>query len=346
MNEQASPAFWPARGDLHDGRAFVLKEDVIFTVLAQEGGISWMNARHPQSGGSFIIATAVSDEEEERATRLLKNEFALRDQLQDGWAIRAVASTQYRGRFALVYAPFAFELLARRAGTAISGISRFIELAIRICAPLRQMHLQSLIHGDIKPGSIFMHHDGTCRLGSFGLSSSTSGAFSQTRLAVSGGTPAYMSPEHSTRTQRAVDGRSDLYSLGMVLYELLTGRLPFELGADDQTNWAHYHIASEPLAPGQVRPDVPAMLSTIILTLLEKKPEKRYQTVDGLIADLRRCQATLTADGDIASFTLRQSIWRTLCLPPIRRPARLLPRSSGSGRAAFRSWSLSAGLPG
>ncbi|ENA0609869.1 AAA family ATPase [Enterobacter bugandensis] len=303
MNEQASPAFWPARGDLHDGRAFVLKEDVIFTVLAQEGGISWMNARHPQSGGSFIIATAVSDEEEERATRLLKNEFALRDQLQDGWAIRAVASTQYRGRFALVYAPFAFELLARRAGAAISGISRFIELAIRICAPLRQMHLQNLIHGDIKPGSIFMHHDGTCRLGSFGLSSSTSGAFSQTRLAVSGGTPAYMSPEHSTRTQRAVDSRSDLYSLGMVLYELLTGRLPFELGADDQTNWAHYHIASEPLAPGQVRPDVPAMLSTIILTLLEKKPEKRYQTVDGLIADLRRCQATLTADGDIASFT-------------------------------------------
>jgi len=303
MNEQASPAFWPAQGDLHDGRAFVLKEDVIFTVLAQEGGISWMNARHPQSGGSFIIATAVSDEEEERATRLLKNEFALRDQLQDGWAIRPVASTQYRGRFALVYAPFAFELLARRAGKAISGISRFIELAIRICAPLRQMHLQNLIHGDIKPGNIFVHHDATCRLGSFGLSSSTSEAFSQTRLAVSGGTPAYMSPEHSTRTQRAVDSRSDLYSLGMVLYELLTGRLPFELSADDQTHWAHYHIASEPLAPGQVRPDVPTMLSTIILTLLEKKPENRYQTVDGLIADLRRCQATLTADGDIACFT-------------------------------------------
>jgi hypothetical protein len=105
MNKEASPAFWPARGNLHEGRAFVLKEDVIFTVLAQEGGISWMNARHPQSGGSFIIATAVSDEEEERATRLLNNEFALRDQLQDSWAIRAVATTQYRGRFALVYAP-------------------------------------------------------------------------------------------------------------------------------------------------------------------------------------------------------------------------------------------------
>ncbi|HHA2342877.1 TPA: ATP-binding protein [Enterobacter hormaechei subsp. xiangfangensis] len=302
MNEHTSPAFWPARGSLHEGRAFVLKEDVIFTVLAQEGGISWMNGRHPQSGGSFIIATAVSDEEEERATRLLKNEFALRDRLHDGWAIRPVASTQYRGRFALVYAPFCFELLACRAGKAISGIARFIEMAIRICGPLRQMHLHNLIHGDIKPGAFFVHHDATCRLCSFGLSCGTSDAFSQSRLAASGGTPAYMSPEHTTRTRRAVDSRSDLYSLGIVLYELLTGRLPFELSADDQTNWAHYHIASEPLAPGRVRPDVPGMLSTIILKLLEKNPENRYQTVDGLIADLRRCQATLTAEGEIVDF--------------------------------------------
>lgn len=87
-----------------------------------------------------------------------------------------------------------------------------------------------------------------------------------------------------------------------MLYELLTGRLPFELSADDQTNWAHYHIASEPLAPGRVRPDVPGMLSTIILKLLEKNPENRYQTVDGLIADLRRCQATLTVEGEIVDF--------------------------------------------
>jgi hypothetical protein len=201
MNEHEQPAFWPAQGNLHQGRVFVLKEDVIFTVLAQEGGIAWMHARHPHSGGSFIIATAVSDEEEERATRLLKNEFALRDVLQDSWAIRAVASTQYRG--ASRWCTPRFRLSCWRGARAGRSRDRALyrdgDPDLR---PLRQMHLQNLIHGDIKPGSIFVHHDATCRLGSFGLSCSLSDAFSQTRLAVSGGTPAYMSPEHTTRTQR------------------------------------------------------------------------------------------------------------------------------------------------
>ena len=74
MNTPSLPALWPAPGNLSEGRAFVLKEDVIFTPLGQEGSLCWLNARLPSSGGSFIIATAVSDEEEASATRLLRNE--------------------------------------------------------------------------------------------------------------------------------------------------------------------------------------------------------------------------------------------------------------------------------
>ena len=293
----------PAPENLSEGQAFVLKEDVIFTPLGQEGSLCWLNARLPASGGAFIIATAVSDEEEASATRLLRNEFALREYLSDDWAVRPVASTQYHGRFALVYAPFAFVLLTRRVGTPMAGMQHFLDLAIRICLPLRLMHLRNLVHGDIKPGNIFIDDEHRCRLGGFGLSSGGADDLSQTRLSVTGGTPAYMSPEHTTRTHRAVDSRSDLYSLGVVLYELLTGSLPFELGGQDQGKWAHYHIASEPRAPGAVLPGIPAMLSAIVLKLLAKRPEHRYQTVDGLIADLRRCQATLSDDGDIAAFT-------------------------------------------
>ncbi len=303
MNTPSLPALWPAPGNLSEGRAFVLKEDVIFTPLGQEGSLCWLNARLPSSGGSFIIATAVSDEEEANATRLLRNEFALREYLSDDWAIRPVATTQYHGRFALVYAPFSFVLLTRIVGAPMACIQSFLELAIRISLPLRLMHLRNLVHGDIKPGNIFIHDDNSCRLGGFGLSSGASEELQQSRLAIVGGTPAYMSPEHTTRTHRSVDSRSDLYSLGVVLYELLTGSLPFELGGQDQGKWAHYHIASEPRSPGAVCPGVPAMISAIILKMLAKKPENRYQTIDGLIADLRRCQATLSNEGDIAAFT-------------------------------------------
>ncbi|MDI6439459.1 trifunctional serine/threonine-protein kinase/ATP-binding protein/sensor histidine kinase [Cronobacter dublinensis] len=303
MSEASPPAFWPLQGSLSENRAFVLKEDVIFTLLAQEGAISWLKGRHHHSGGAFFIATAVNDEEEANATRRLRNEFALRDALSSAWAVKPAASTQFRGRFALVYAPFSFKLLTGITGKAMASLSGFLELALRICAPLQQMHLHNLIHGDIKPGNIFLCDDASCRLAGFGLSTLISDEHREARLPAAGGTPAYMSPEHTAHTRRAVDSRSDLYSLGVVLYELLTGCLPFTLNGNSPAEWAHHHVASEPRPPHEARPGLPPVLSEILLRLLAKTPEGRYQTVDGLIADLRRCQATLAGDETIAPFT-------------------------------------------
>ncbi|AHY08041.1 ATP-binding sensor histidine kinase [Serratia plymuthica] len=302
MNDPLIPPDRAALPDFQDGQFFAFKDDVIFTPLVQEGCIVWMNGRHPFSNGAFILATAVSDEAEADATRLLKNEFILRPYLSDAWAVKPAACTQYRGRYALVYPSFAFDSLARITGQPMACIASFLELAIRICAPLRQMHRHNLIHGDIKPGNIFIQGDTSCRLAGFGLTTGTAEELKQTRLPFFGGTLAYMSPEHTSRTQRSVDSRSDLYSLGIVFYELLTGSLPFDLSEGGLAEWAHHHIASEPRPPHLLREQIPAMLSTLVLRLLAKSPDNRYQTVDGLVADLRRCQATLTDDNDIMPF--------------------------------------------
>ncbi|WP_039058416.1 AAA family ATPase [Enterobacter sp. Bisph1] len=299
MTEQALPN-WPRL--VGENQPFTLQDGAIYTPLAQEGSIIWMNAHYPWASDAFILATAVSDDAEPSASLLLNHELTLCPHLDSAWAIKPVASTQYHGRMALVYPFFTFKPLTRLTGQPVPSVDDWLELTLRICAPLRQMHRHNLIHGDIKPGNIFLSDDG-CRLGGFGLTTSTAGELAQSWLPAAGGTLAYMSPEHTARTHHAVDSRSDLYSLGIVLYELLTGTRPFDLSEGGQAEWVLHHIASEPAAPHLSRAGLPEMLSTIVLKLLAKSPDKRYQTVDGLIADLRRCQATLSREGDIAPFT-------------------------------------------
>ncbi|WP_437889341.1 trifunctional serine/threonine-protein kinase/ATP-binding protein/sensor histidine kinase [Phytobacter sp. V91] len=313
MSEKLSAA-----GKMMDGEVITLTDDIIFTCLSQEGGIAWTLCQPLHSGSDFILASAAVSGYEAvfQTTQRLKNEFSMRARLSGAWAIKPMNCTSYHGHYALVYAPFPFRTLAQSGRTRGRSLTDFLSLAIRLCTPLRQMHAQGLIHSDIKPGHFFIDPGGAYRLGGFGLTSGVDDATRPGWLTVSGGTPVYMSPEHTARTPDNVDRRSDLYSLGVVLYELLTGELPFDLNDGGQAEWTHHHIASSPRSPCEVRADVPPTLAEIILRLLKKSPENRYQTVEGLIADLRRCQASLVKNGEIASFT-----------PGLqdREPARMLP---------------------
>src|SRR5919202_2029147 len=111
-----------------------------------------------------------------------------------------------------------------------------------------------------------------------------------------------MSPEQTGRMNRSLDYRTDFYSLGVTFYELLTGQLPF--ATTDALELIHCHIAKQPLTPQEVNPEIPQVISNIVMKLMAKTPEDRYQSTWGIAADLEECLFQLQEKGNISSFTL------------------------------------------
>ncbi len=288
--------------DDNEEQYIALPSDINLTQLVQEGSIMWLAGQNA-TGEAVIIAMGATEEVAFKAAQLLKNELTLSSHLLPGWAVKPSGYTRHLGRYALVYPYFDYHTLAEVISTPPATITEFLHRAIQLCLPLRQLHHQGIVHGDIKPAHLFLNHDGTCRLGGFGMATVTNNTQLKNDVRASGGTLAYMSPEHTGRTSYPVSDLSDLYSLGIVLYEMLTGKLPFGSLQAGQSEWIHYHLATPPRPPEFVRHDTPPILSVIILRLLAKSPTDGYQSIDGLLADLRRCKATITSQGTIESFT-------------------------------------------
>ncbi|HEY7279297.1 MAG TPA: AAA family ATPase [Trebonia sp.] len=162
-----------------------------------------------------------------------------------------------------------------------------IDLAVRLARAVAAMHNREVIHRDISPSNIVLSDDGVPCLVDFALATS----FAQIRLEFThhseiAGTIAYMAPEQTGRTGRGVDHRADLYGLGATLYELATGQPPF--GSGDPLRLIHDHLTRMPAPPADIVAAVPAPLSAIIMHLLEKEPDNRYQSADGVVYDLER----------------------------------------------------------
>jgi Protein kinase domain len=209
----------------------------------------------------------------------LEHEYSVRDQLDSDWAASPLALVHHEGRAMLVLEDPGGEPLDRLIGQRLE-LRRFLRLGIGVSAALDKLHQRGLIHKDIKPANIlFDSATGNAWLTGFGIAS----PLARERQAPSApeviaGTLAYMAPEQSGRMNRSID--SDLYSLGVTLYQILTGVLPFS--AADPMEWVHCHIARQPVSPEERAKNVPGPISAIIMKLLAKTAEERYQTASGL----------------------------------------------------------------
>ena len=245
----------------------------------------------------------------------LKHAYALREELDPAWAARPLRLEPHQGRLALLSEDPGGEPLLRLMGRPWE-IASFLRLAIDIATTLVQVHERGLIHKDIKPANILVNAvTGRVWFIGFGIAS----RLPRERQAPAppeeiAGTLAYMAPEQTGRMNRSIDFRSDLYALGVTLYEILTGELPF--AASDPMEWVHCHIARQPLPPDERVAGIPGPLSAIVMKLLAKNVEDRYQTAAGLAVDLRKCLVEWESHRGIEPFPLgADDVWDRLMAP-------------------------------
>ncbi|MEO7425212.1 MAG: AAA family ATPase, partial [Fibrobacteria bacterium] len=252
--------------------------------------------------GQAVLVKTLRDGHVVADANRLRNEFTIASLLNIPGVIQPLELVTLEGRIALVLECFDGRTLQREAGLPLSP-DPFLDIACRLAAILAGIHARKIIHKDIKPDNIlYSARTGELMIVDFGISTLLNANRPGRESAWTEGSLPYMSPEQTGRIDRPVDQRSDLYSLGITFYELLTGGFPFQ--ADDALEWAHCHIARIPPSPREKIAGIPEALSALVLKLLAKDPEDRYQSAQGLRLDLEECRTRWLADGRIASFPL------------------------------------------
>ncbi|WP_230947478.1 serine/threonine protein kinase [Burkholderia territorii] len=220
---------------------------------------------------SVLVARPKGGASNPAAFERLLNEYRMRDRLDASWAMRPLDLQRHGDSIALVLEDAGGTPLERLLTERLST-GRFLTLATGIAAAVHRMHARDIVHCDLKPEHLFVDDEaGLVRITGFGIASDVRRDRERTSPPdIIAGTMAYMAPEQTGRLNCPIDARTDLYSMGVVFYRMLTGTLPFS--AASATEWMHSHTARKPVPPHLRVEQVDAQLSAIVMKLLEKEP--------------------------------------------------------------------------
>lgn len=236
----------------------------------------------------------------------IRREYDIARTLALDGVVRPDSIVPFGNSFALIledFGGFSLESIIREGGLKLES---FLDIFIKLSETLGKIHQQGVIHKDIKPGNIIVNmHTGEVKITDFRIASLLSGEHQEIAPPeLIEGTLSYIAPEQTGRMNRGIDHHADLYSLGITMYEALTGTLPFR--TIEPMDLLHAHIAAEPEPPVERDKTVPGVLSDMIMILLSKNAEDRYWSGFGLKYDLEECLTRLRATGDIRPFVLKQ----------------------------------------
>lgn len=270
--------------------------------------------RHSTDGSpSVIVKQAIGAE----ALRRLRHEQTILRRLGSVDGVVRPVPGQW-GDDVLVLVDHAGVSLAETTAKETLSLDELLAIALKLARTLAEVHRKGIVHRDINPSNIILSGRGRRPLLiDFNIAAMlTDGSVVLGDGGNFAGTLAFMPPEQTGRTGRPVDQRSDLYAFGAVLYQMLTGRTLFE--TEDLLDILHHQLTTVPKAPKQLAPATPTLLSELVMRLLDKEPDRRYQSADGVAHDLERLiEAHARGDDDVC-FALGERDFAPRLLPPSR----------------------------
>lgn len=285
------------------------------------------------------------------AIAALRHEHEILRELDLPGVVKVLALARTGEALALVMQDAGRRTLADQIGSEPLRIAEFLEIAVQLAEALARLHGARVVHRDVNPHNVIWDPESRrATLIDFAIATTLSAlSVDSPSPAQLEGTLRYISPEQTGRAGRSVDSRTDLYSLGATFFEMLTGSPPFQ--TKDQIELVHAHLARRPKPPHELNAEVPPALSEIVLKLLQKEPEQRYQTAEALAADLREVKTQWAGTGAVVPFPLAShDVPRELAIPDKlygrAREVRILQDAFARASRGRRELVLVTGAPG